>query len=216
MGQKTHPLGYRLGITQEHQSVWCTNWTLYATLLTEDDAIRTYIKKFTHTKGSISAIKINRNGLGDQIEVTIETGRPGMLVGEDGLGIKTLKENLKNKILSSNRQLTINVKEVENLSTNAPLIAELVAQQIEDRVPFRRAVREALQCMQDDKVNGIKVQVSGRLNGAEIARREWARDGRVPLQTLRADIDYATNEANTIYGIIGVKVWVFKSEILKK
>jgi len=118
--------------------------------------------------------------------------------------------------LSSNRQLTINVKEVENLSTNAPLIAELVAQQIEDRVPFRRAVREALQCMQDDKVNGIKVQVSGRLNGAEIARREWARDGRVPLQTLRADIDYATNEANTIYGIIGVKVWVFKSEILKK
>jgi small subunit ribosomal protein S3 len=212
MGQKTNPLGFRLGITQKHRSGWYANWNQYSTLLEEDENIRVYLNRFTK-KGSISNIQINRNGLGDQIEVSIETGRPGMLVGENGSGIKTLATSIKDKLLPSNRQLTINIVEVENINSNATLISELVVQQLEDRVAFRRAMREGLQCIQDDQVNGIKIQVSGRLNGAEMARTEWIREGRVPLQTLRADIDYATNEANTIYGVLGVKVWLFKSEI---
>jgi len=212
MGQKTNPLGFRLGITQKHRSGWYANWNQYSTLLEEDENIRVYLNRFTK-KGSISNIQINRNGLGDQIEVSIETGRPGMLVGENGSGIKTLATSIKDKLLPSNRQLTINIVEVENINSNATLISELVVQQLEDRVAFRRAMREGLQCIQDDQVNGIKIQVSGRLNGSEMARTEWIREGRVPLQTLRADIDYATNEANTIYGVLGVKVWLFKSEI---
>ena len=215
MGQKTNPLGFRLGITQKHRSGWYANWNQYSTLLEEDENIRVYLNRFTK-KGSISNIQINRNGLGDQIEVSIETGRPGMLVGENGSGIKTLATSIKDKLLPSNRQLTINIVEVENINSNATLISELVVQQLEDRVAFRRAMREGLQCIQDDQVNGIKIQVSGRLNGAEMARTEWIREGRVPLQTLRADIDYATKEANTIYGVLGVKVWLFKNEILKK
>jgi small subunit ribosomal protein S3 len=115
-----------------------------------------------------------------------------------------------------NKQIVMNVNEVENVNASAALIADLVVLNLESRVAFRRAIREGLQCAQDDQVNGIKIQVSGRLNGAEMARSEWIREGRVPLQTLRADIDYATREAKTIYGILGVKVWLFKNEILKK
>merc|ERR1712008_291528 len=124
---------------------------------------------------------------------------------------KTIKQ-----FLPKNRQVTINILEVEKINLNASLVAELVVKQLEDCVAFRRAIREAMQAAQEDNVSGIKIQVSGRLNGAEIARSEWIREGRVPLQTLRADIDYATKEANTIYGVLGVKVWLFKSEILKK
>ena len=123
--------------------------------------------------------------------------------------------NIK-KLIPTKRQITINVIEVNNVNSNASLIADLVVQQLEDRVAFRRAIREGLQCVQDKEVQGIKIEVSGRLNGAEMARSEWIREGRVPLQTLRADIDYATKEANTIYGVLGVKVWLFKNEILKK
>ena len=214
MGQKTHPLGFRLGITQEHRSTWYTNFKQYSILLEEDDKIRTYLNKIAKL-ASISNIHINRNGLGDQIELNIETGRPGILVGDNGSSIKILAANLK-KILPSKRQITINIIEVDNVNSNASLIADLVVQQLEDRVAFRRAIREGLQCAQDTQVNGIKIEVSGRLNGAEMARSEWIREGRVPLQTLRADIDYATKEANTIYGVLGVKVWLFKNEILKK
>jgi small subunit ribosomal protein S3 len=214
VGQKTHPLGFRLGITQEHRSSWYANFDQYANLLQEDDQIRTYLNKLSRT-ASISNIQINRNGLNDQIQINIETGRPGVLVGENGSGIKALLSNLK-KLLPENRQLTINIVEVEKVNLNASLIADLVVEQLEDRVAFRRAIRKALQSALDDNVNGIKIQVSGRLNGAEIARSEWIREGRVPLQTLRADIDYATKEARTIYGILGVKVWLFKSEILAK
>lgn len=214
MGQKTHPLGFRLGITQEHRSSWYANFDQYANLLQEDDQIRTYLKKLSRT-ASISNIQINRNGLNDQIQINIETGRPGVLVGENGSGIKALLSNIK-KLLPENRQLTINIVEVEKVNLNASLIADLVVEQLEDRVAFRRAIRKALQSALDDNVNGIKIQVSGRLNGAEMARSEWIREGRVPLQTLRADIDYATKEARTIYGILGVKVWLFKSEILAK
>ena len=214
MGQKTHPLGFRLGITQEHRSSWYANYNQYANLLQEDDLIRTYLNKIAKA-ASISDIKINRNGLGDQIQLNIETGRPGALVGESGLGIENLLKNIK-KLLPGDRQITINIVEVEKVNLNASLIGDLVVKQLEDRVAFRRAIREALQAAHEDNVSGIKIQVSGRLNGAEIARSEWIREGRVPLQTLRADIDYCAKEANTIYGVLGVKVWLFKNEILAK
>jgi small subunit ribosomal protein S3 len=214
MGQKTHPLGFRLGTTQEHKSTWYSNFNQYAKVLQEDDTIRTYIDTISKAK-SISNVRINRNGLNDQIQVNIETGKPGILVGDLGTGLETLLENIK-KLLPSNRQLTINVFEVEKVDLDASLLADLVAEQLEKRIAFRRAIREALQRAQKQNVNGIKIQVSGRLNGAEIARSEWIREGRVPLQTLRADIDYATQEANTIYGVLGIKVWLFKSEIISK
>ena len=214
MGQKTHPLGFRLGITQEHRSTWYANFNQYANLLEEDNKIRTYLDKLARA-ASISNIQINRNGLGDQIQLNIETGRPGALVGENGSGIQDLLKNIK-KILPANRQITLNIIEVEKVNLNASLIADLVVKQLEDRIAFRRAIREAMQAAQEDNVNGIKVQVSGRLNGAEIARSEWIREGRVPLQTLRADIDYSVKEANTIYGVLGIKVWLFKNEILTK
>lgn len=214
MGQKTHPLGFRLGITQDHKSTWYANFNQYANILKEDDKIRTYINTIAKPN-SISNVKINRNGLNDQIQLNIETGKPGILVGDLGSGLESLLTNVK-KMLPADRQLTINVLEVEKVDLNAALLADLVADQLEKRIAFRRAIREALQRAQKQNVNGIKIQVSGRLNGAEIARSEWIREGRVPLQTLRADIDYATTEANTIYGVLGIKVWLFKSEILSK
>jgi small subunit ribosomal protein S3 len=214
MGQKTHPLGFRLGITQEHKSKWYANFNQYATILQEDDKIRTYLNTISQSN-SIADVRINRNGLNDQIQLNIETGKPGILVGDMGSGLENLLKTIK-KLLPQNRQLTINVFEVEKVDLNASLLADLVADQLEKRIAFRRAIREALQRAQKQNVNGIKIQVSGRLNGAEIARSEWIREGKVPLQTLRADIDYATQEANTIYGILGIKVWLFKSEILSK
>jgi small subunit ribosomal protein S3 len=214
MGQKTHPLGFRLGIIQKHKSSWYANFNQYANVLKEDDKIRTYINTIA-TENSISNVQINRNGLNDQIQLNIETGTPGILIGDSGKNLEMLLTNIK-KILPSNRQLTINVFEVEKVDLNASLLAHLVAEQLEKRIAFRRAIREALQRAQKQNVNGIKIQVSGRLNGAEIARSEWIREGRVPLQTLRADIDYATKEANTIYGILGIKIWLFNSEILLK
>ena len=214
MGQKTHPLGFRLGITQEHKSTWYANLNQYANVLEEDDKIRTYIDTISKSN-NISNVKICRNGLNDHIQLNIETGKPGILVGDLGSGLETLLNNIK-KLLPSNRQVTIKVFEVEKVDLDAKLLAELVAEQLEKRVAFRRAIREALQRAQNQNVNGIKIQVSGRLNGAEMARSEWVREGRVPLQTLRADIDYATTEANTIYGILGIKLWLFKSEILSK
>ena len=214
MGQKTHPLGFRLGITQEHRSIWYANFNEYASLLEEDEQIRSYLNTLTKT-ASISDVKINRNGLGDQIQLNIETGRPGALVGENGLGLESLLKNIK-KLVVPNRQISINVIEIKKVNLNASLIEDLVVKQLEERVAFRRAIREALQAAQEENVKGIKIQVSGRLNGAEMARTEWIREGRVPLQTLRADIDYCKKEANTIYGVLGVKVWLFKNEILSK
>ena len=214
MGQKTHPLGFRLGITQEHQSVWYANFNQYASILEEDDKIRTYINTISRAN-YISNVKIYRNVLQDHIQLTIETGKPGILVDDMGNGLKNLLKNLK-KLLPAGRQLTIKVSEIEFVDLEAKLLADLVAEQLEKRIAFRRATRTVLQRAQRQNVNGIKIQVSGRLNGAEMARSEWVREGRVPLQTLRADIDYATTEANTIYGVLGIKIWLFKSEILSK
>ena len=214
MGQKTHPLGFRLGIVQEHQSVWYANFNQYASILEEDDKIRTYINTISRAN-YISKVKIYRNVLKDHIQLTIETGKPGILVDDMGNGLKNLLKNLK-KLLPADRQLTIKVSEIEFVDLEAKLLADLVAEQLEKRIAFRRATRTILQRAQRQDVKGIKIQVSGRLNGAEIARSEWIREGRVPLQTLRADIDYATTEANTIYGVLGIKIWLFKSEILSK
>ena len=214
MGQKTHPLGFRLGIVQEHKSVWYANFNQYASILEEDDKIRTYINTISRAN-YISKVKIYRNVLQDHIQLTIETGKPGILVDDMGNGLKNLLKNLK-KLLPAGRQLTIKVSEIEFVDLEAKLLADLVAEQLEKRIAFRRATRTVLQRAQRQNVNGIKIQVSGRLNGAEMARSEWVREGRVPLQTLRADIDYATTEANTIYGVLGIKIWLFKSEILSK
>ena len=215
MGQKTHPLGFRLGITQEHRSTWYADFkqAQYSNLLIEDHTIRNNINKLA-TLAGISNIQINRDTKGT-IEINVDAARPGILVGNsDGNGLKSQVSVLKKMI--PNKQIVMNVNEVENVNASAALIADLVVLNLESRVAFRRAIREGLQCAQDDQVNGIKIQVSGRLNGAEMARSEWISEGRVPLQTLRADIDYATREAKTIYGILCVKVWLFKNEILKK
>lgn len=214
MGQKTHPLGFRLGITQEHKAVWYANFNQYGNILKEDDKIRTYLNKTAKLNG-ISNVQINRNCLNDQIKLNIETGKPGVLIGKLGEGLENLLKNIKT-LLPLNQQLTINVLEVEYVDLNASLLADSVVGQLEKRIAFRRAIRDALSRAQTQNVKGIKIQVSGRLNGAEIARSEWIREGRVPLQTLRADIDYATREAHTIYGVLGIKVWLFRSEILTK
>jgi small subunit ribosomal protein S3 len=214
MGQKTHPLGFRLGVIQEHKSTWYANLNQYANVLEEDNKIRTYISTIAKIN-NISNVQICRNSLNDQIQLNIKTGKPGILVGDLGNGLQKLLTDIK-KLLPSNRQVTIKVFEIKNVDLDAKLLGELIAEQLEKRVAFKRAMRDALQRAQKQHVNGIKIQVSGRLNGAEMARSEWIREGRVPLQTLRADIDYATTEANTIYGVLGIKIWLFKSEILSK
>jgi small subunit ribosomal protein S3 len=211
VGQKIHPIGFRLGITKEHLSRWYANDKDYPEHLKEDHQIRQYIQTHKDLKNAgISVIRIERKA--DQIELEIHTARPGVVVGRGGTGIEALRTNLQN-LLGKNRQIRINVIEVARVDADAALIAEFITGQLERRVSFRRVVRQAIQRAQKAEVKGIKVQVSGRLNGAEIARTEWVREGRVPLHTLRADIDYAYRTASTTYGILGVKIWIFKGEI---
>lgn len=211
MGQKIHPVGFRLGITQDHKSCWYADSKRYPELLQEDRKIREYVAKNLSNAG-ISAIRIERKA--EQIiDLAIHTARPGVVVGRGGSGIEQLRLGLQ-QALGGNRQIRINVIEVTRVDADAVLIAEYIAQQLERRVSFRRVVRQAIQRAQRAEVKGIKIQVSGRLNGAEIARTEWVREGRVPLHTLRADIDYAYRTAKTTYGILGVKVWIFKGEII--
>ncbi|MEY3866497.1 MAG: hypothetical protein RLZZ338_388 [Cyanobacteriota bacterium] len=210
MGQKIHPIGFRLGITQEHRSRWFADPKNYPGLLQEDFKIRAFVEK-TLSNAGISAVKIDRKA--DQIDLEVQTARPGVVVGRGGTGIEQLRVGLQQK-LGSNRQIRINVVEVQRVDADATLIAEYIAQQLERRVSFRRVVRQAITRAQKAGIEGIKIQVSGRLNGAEIARTEWTREGRVPLHTLRADIDYSYCTAQTIYGILGIKVWVFKGEII--
>jgi len=212
MGQKTHPLGFRIGITQNHKSSWFANMKNYSYLLKEDYLIRSYIEKEL-SKASISLIYIERKV--DQIEIYIHTARPGMVLGRMGTGIEVLRNNIE-KHINTKQKIRINVIEITEPDQQSILIAEFIAQQLEKRVAFRRAVRQGIQRAQKANVKGIKIQVSGRLNGAEIARKEWVREGRVPLQTLRADIDYAYTTAQTIYGILGIKVWLFKTEYIPK
>ncbi|MGB3508378.1 MAG: 30S ribosomal protein S3 [Microcoleaceae cyanobacterium] len=210
MGQKIHPTGFRLGITQEHRSRWYADSKNYPDLLQEDYKIRSYVKKNLANAG-ISKVRIERKA--DQIDLEVSTARPGVVVGRGGAGIESLRVGLQ-QLLGSNRQIRINVVEVTKVDADAMLIGEYIAQQLERRVSFRRVVRQAITRAQKAGVEGIKVQVSGRVNGAEIARTEVTREGSVPLHTLRADIDYAYCTAKTIYGILGIKVWIFKGEII--
>ncbi len=215
MGQKIHPIGFRLGITQEHQSRWFAPPDRYPELLKEDFKLRRYIEeklgRLASNNAGISEVRIERKA--DQIDLEVRTARPGVVVGRGGAGIESLRTGLQ-ELLGGHRQIRINVVEVPRVDADAYLIAEYIAQQLERRVSFRRVVRQAIQRAQRAGVQGIKIQVGGRLNGAEIARTESTREGKVPLHTLRADIDYAYCTAQTIYGILGVKVWVFKGEII--
>ena len=211
MGQKIHPTGFRLGITQDHRSRWFADFKRYPELLQEDYKIRQYVTKNLSSAG-ISDVRVERKA--DQIDLEVRTARPGVVVGRGGAGIEALRVGLQGELQDSNRQIRINVVEVARVDADAALIAEYVAQQLERRVSFRRVIRQAIQRAQRAGVQGIKIQVSGRLNGAEIARTEATREGKVPLHTLRADIDYSYRTAQTIYGILGIKVWIFKGEII--
>nr|AIU44611.1 ribosomal protein S3 [Cyanophora paradoxa] len=210
MGQKIHPIGFRLGITQKHRSCWFANTKQYPTLLQEDHLIRQYIEKNLSNAG-IAQIYIQRKA--DRIELELRTARPGVVVGRGGAGIEILRKGLKD-LLGEQKQIRINVIEVKQIDAEAALIGEFITQQLERRVAFRRIVRKAITRAQRAGIEGIKIQISGRLNGAEIARSEWSREGRVPLQTLRAEIDYSYKRAQTIYGVLGVKVWIFKGEVI--
>ncbi len=211
MGQKIHPIGFRLGITQEHRSLWFADSSRYPKLLQEDHKIRKYVAKELNSAG-ISQVRVERKA--DQIDLQVFTARPGVVVGRGGAGIEKLREGLQKELGDDSRQIRINVVEIARVDADAALIAEYVQQQLERRVSFRRVVRQAIQRAQRAGVQGIKIQVSGRLNGAEIARTESTREGKVPLHTLRADIDYAYTTAQTIYGILGIKTWIFKGEII--
>ncbi|OKH27294.1 30S ribosomal protein S3 [Chroogloeocystis siderophila] len=215
MGQKIHPVGFRLGVTQEHQSRWFAEPARYPEILKEDHKLRNYIEqklgRLAQNNAGISEVRIERKA--DQIDLEVRTARPGVVVGRGGTGIESLRTGLQ-ELLGGNRQIRINVVEVQQVDADAYLIAEYIAQQLERRVSFRRVVRQTIQRAQKAGIQGIRIQVSGRLNGAEIARTEWTREGRVPLHTLRADIDYAYTTAQTIYGILGIKVWIFKGEII--
>ncbi|SAY40039.1 30S ribosomal protein S3 [Candidatus Synechococcus spongiarum] len=211
MGNKIHPTGLRLGVIRPHLSSWFADKKTYPLLLQEDDTIRRHITR-KYTSAGISDVRIQRKA--DQLEVELRTARPGMLVGRQGSGIEELRSGIQTAIRDRSRQVRINVVEVERADADASLMAEYITQQLEKRVAFRRTIRMAVQRAQRAGVIGLKLQISGRLNGAEIARSEWTREGRVPLHTLRADIDYANKTARTTYGVLGIKVWVFKGEVL--
>lgn len=211
MGHKIHPTGFRLGIVQDHRSRWFAEGRRYPELLQEDHQIRQYVRKNLSNAG-IADIRIERKA--DQIDLEVRTARPGVVVGRGGAGIESLRGGLQKMLKDPSRQIRVNVVEVNRVDAEAALVAEYIIQQLERRVSFRRVVRQAIQRAQRAGIEGIKIQVSGRLNGAEIARTEWTREGRVPLHTLRADVDYAYTTAQTTYGILGVKVWIFKGEII--
>ncbi|NET31825.1 MAG: 30S ribosomal protein S3 [Cyanothece sp. SIO1E1] len=211
MGQKIHPIGFRLGITQEHRSRWFADGVRYPELLQEDYKIRNFVEKNLNNAG-ISEVRIERKA--DQIDLEVCTARPGVVVGRGGSGIESLRVGLQKALKDDSRQIRINVVEVARVDADAGLVAEYIVQQLERRVSFRRVVRQAIQRAQRAGVEGIKIQVSGRLNGAEIARTEWTREGRVPLHTLRANVDYSYRTAQTIYGVLGIKVWIFKGEVI--
>ena len=208
MGQKVHPTGIRLGVVKDHNSVWYADSKKYAQNLINDLEVREYILKKLDT-ASVSRVKIERPA--QTARITIFTARPGIVIGKKGEDVDGLRKDLSAKM---GVPVHINIEEIRKPDVDARLVAQNVAQQLERRVMFRRAMKCVVQNAMRQGAEGIKVQVSGRLGGAEIARTEWYREGRVPLHTLRADIDYATYEAHTTYGVIGVKVWIFKGEVI--
>ena len=208
MGQKTHPTGFRVGIIKPWVSTWFAKFSDYATFVAEDAKIRKFVKKKLYTAG-VSRILIDRKAANTTI--TVVTAKPGIVVGRGGQGIDDLKKEVS-KFL--NKPVIINVVEVARIDADAQLVAESIALQLEKRIAFRRAMKQSMQRTMRSGVQGIKVMVSGRLGGAEIARSEWAKEGRIPLQTLRADVDYGFAEADTMMGKVGVKVWVFKGNLM--
>src|SRR5688572_6081891 len=210
MGQKVHPTGIRLGIVKRHTSVWYASGKDYAKYLLQDMEVRALVKKKL-AAASVSRVEIERPA--QTARITVYTARPGIVIGKKGEDVEKLRNELAKKM---GVPVNINIEEIRKPDLDAQLVADSVAQQLERRVMFRRAMKRVMQNAMRQGAEGIKVQVGGRLGGAEIARTERYHEGRVPLHTLRADIDYATSEASTTYGIIGIKVWVFKGEMLGK
>ncbi|MDT4330018.1 30S ribosomal protein S3 [Methylomonas sp. MED-D] len=207
MGQKVHPTGIRLGIVKDWTSRWYANSQNYPVLLLQDLKVREYIKqKLAHA--SVSRVQINRPA--NNANITVHTARPGIVIGKKGEDIDILRQNISAMM---GVPVQLNVEEIRKPELDAYLVAESIAQQLEKRIMYRRAMKRAVTNTMRLGAEGIKITVAGRLNGAEIARTEWYREGRVPLHTLRADIDYGTAEAKTTYGIIGIKVWIFKGEV---
>lgn len=209
MGQKVHPVGFRLGSYRRWNSYWFAR-NNFAELLLEDQKIRRFIKEEPDLQGAgIAAIEIERAA--NKVKIKIHTARPGIVIGQKGRKIEELRQKLEKLV---KRDLIVDIHEVRKPELNAQLVAENIALQLERRVAFRRAMKKAVGQAMKFGAQGIKVRVAGRLGGAEMARKEWYREGRVPLHTLRADIDYGMAEAKTTYGVIGVKAWIFKGEIL--
>ncbi len=210
MGQKIHPKGLRLGIVKDWDSKWYGGRKETPALLGEDLAIRRFIKK-RHRSAGIARVEIER-GSAKKLKISVHTGKPGMVIGKGGVGVDALRKDLEKL---TGRNVNLNILEVKAPDADAQLVAENVANQLERRIAFKRAMKQSItRTMRASAVKGIKIMVSGRLGGAEIARREWSWDGSIPLHTLRADIDYGFAEARTTYGIIGVKVWIFKGQVL--
>ena len=209
MGQKVHPTGIRLGIVKDYSSRWYAEAKDYADYLNNDIKVRSYLKKKL-AQASVSRITIERTA--GKANLTIYTARPGLVIGKKGEDIEKLRVEVA-EMMGLNR-VHINIEEIRKPELDAQLVAESVAQQLERRIMFRRAMKRAVSNSMRLGAQGVKINIAGRLNGAEIARSEWYREGRVPLHTLRADIDYGFAEARTTYGIIGVKVWIFKGEVI--
>lgn len=207
MGQKVHPIGIRLGIVKDWTSKWYAEGKNYSKTLNTDLQVRAYLQKKL-ASASVSRIQIDRPA--KTVAITIHTARPGIVIGKKGEDIDKLRNELSARM---GAPVNISIEEIRKPELDATIVAQSIAQQLEKRIMFRRAMKRAVQSAMRVGAEGVKVQIGGRLNGAEIARSEWYREGRVPLHTLRADIDYGTAEANTTYGIIGVKVWIFKGEI---
>lgn len=207
MGQKVHPIGIRLGIVKDWTSKWYADSKDFADLLNNDLEVRAYLKKRL-SQASVSRIQIDRPA--NNAHITIHTARPGLVIGKKGEDIDSLRKDISQRM---GIPVHVSVEEIRKPELDAQLVAEGICQQLERRIMFRRAMKRAVQNAMRLGAGGVKVNMGGRLNGAEIARSEWYREGRVPLHTLRADIDYGFAEANTTYGIIGVKVWIFKGEV---
>ncbi len=210
MGQKVHPIGFRLGIAADWSSKWYADGDDYAEYLNNDIEVRDFLKNKL-AQASVSRIQIERPARAAFI--TIHTARPGIVIGKKGEDIEKLRHEVATRMGLNINNVKINIEEIRKPEIDATLVAESIAQQLERRIMFRRAMKRAVGNAMRLGALGIKVYVSGRLNGAEIARSEWYREGRVPLHTLRADIDYGTARANTTYGVIGVKVWIYKGEV---
>lgn len=212
MGHKVNPNGFRLGVTTQWTSNWYAEGRAYGETLNKDIVVREYLRKKL-AQASVSRIQIDRPA--KSARVTIHTARPGIVIGKKGEDIEKLRQDVAQKLGLKSDGVHISVEEIRKPEIDAHLIAESVAQQLERRIMFRRAMKRAVQNAMRQGAQGIKIQVGGRLNGAEIARTEWYREGRVPLHTLRAFVDYSTAEAKTTYGVIGVKVWVFNGEVFE-